>query len=154
MQSQLLREHSMLLLLPLLTQQQFLPLRNSPVNAKAKSQGANVPQTRSVLRPWHRPLRNGGRKDRSAFSSDSRGRDDGTRLDSQGAKRRRQEREGVTDIVPLRRPPERQGEPLRWHRKFGPPTCILELILQHTWLLVPYIALVVTLILVLQIRGL
>lgn len=56
-------------------------------------------------------------------------------------------------MVPLKRPPERKGEPLRWHKKFGPPTCLLELILQHTWLLVPYTAIVVTIMLFLMVKG-
>lgn len=54
-------------------------------------------------------------------------------------------------MVPLRRPGK--NAPLRWHKKLGEPTCIIEVLLQHTWLLVPYTAIIVTLILAVQLTG-
>jgi hypothetical protein len=59
----------------------------------------------------------------------------------------------VTIVVPITRPQELRGQPLRWRKIHGQPTCLIEQILQHTWLLVPYIALVVTLMLILQLKG-
>lgn len=56
-------------------------------------------------------------------------------------------------VVPLTRPPHMRNQPLRWRRKHGPPVCLLEHILQHTWLIVPYIAVVVTIMLVLMVKG-
>jgi hypothetical protein len=48
----------------------------------------------------------------------------------------------------LRRPP---NGPYRWHKKHGEPTCLLEWLAQNTWLLIPYIAAVVTAVLILQV---
>lgn len=55
------------------------------------------------------------------------------------------------DVYPLRRLDNKA--PLRWKSTHGDPTCIVEYILQHSWLLVPYIAAVVTLILAVQLTG-
>lgn len=53
--------------------------------------------------------------------------------------------------VPLNMHRPTNHRPFRWHKRMGEPTCLIEWLLQNSWLLVPYIALVVTLILVFQI---
>lgn len=124
--------------------------------AKAKVQPAAVPQGRSVLRPGNRHLRDVSRESGSSFVAGSSSRHDGPGLNPQSTERtqRKWKRgwEGVTG-VPLRKPVELRHERTRWRKRFGRPTCLLEVILQRTWLLVPYIAIVVTFMLILMVKG-
>ena len=109
-------------------------------------EGANFSKGSSVRGLGHRHLRNGSRESGSSIVVDLGRRNDGARQHFEGSRRE----EGV-GAVQVRK--QHLG-PLRWNRKVGEPTCLLEWIVQHTWLLVPYIALVVTLLLVTQMVGL
>jgi hypothetical protein len=55
--------------------------------------------------------------------------------------------------MPIRLPPENKGEPLRWHKSQGEPRCVIEVVMQNSWLLIPYIAIVCTAVLVLLAKG-
>jgi hypothetical protein len=56
-------------------------------------------------------------------------------------------------MMPIRLPPENKGEPLRWHKSQGEPRCVIEVVMQNSWLLIPYIAIVCTAVLVLLAKG-
>ena len=59
----------------------------------------------------------------------------------------------TTTSVPrnLRRP--KNHSPFRWHKEMGEPRSLCEWLVQNGWLLLPYNSLIVTIVLILLLRG-
>lgn len=101
-----------------------------------------------ILRLGNGNLRDDSRQDRQTFTTNSGGWHDGL-----GHYLKETERfgGGLIIVLPLRRPDKTAK--FLWKKRMGEPTCMVEWIVQHSWLLTPYIAVIVTIMFIVQMLG-
>lgn len=103
--------------------------------------------------PSNSNIRNTLRKSRSPIPVNSSRWNDGATQRHKSTGQRMTPRKTESNMLPLLRPETAKMTPFRWHKRMGEARCIWETIMQHSWLLIPYTAVLVSIILVLTIRG-